>query len=149
MQLVKQALLAARLVAAVLFPAAQAEIFENLAFLASGVVSETLPFLRALKGRQAFVERPPVNGARFIGNQFEMQIDARKAGGKSFLRIAAGLAGRESKSRDFAAHANDHSGDCEQTEALEPLVAGTEPENGLKREMEGHGLAGKRKQTCA
>ena len=43
MQLVNEALLAARLVAAVLFPAAQAEIFENLAFLASGVVSETLP----------------------------------------------------------------------------------------------------------
>jgi len=62
-QLIELLLLAARLVAAVFFPTARAEILKNLAFLPGRVKRAALIFLRAFEGREAPVQLFAARGA--------------------------------------------------------------------------------------
>lgn len=131
-EFVERLLFSPRLFATIVFPAALAKVFENLALLPRHMVRESLFLLPTLEPFELSFKSLFSVSAEFFAHGFVMNLGAGHPGRETLLETLPRIPRLKFKQCDFPAHAHDQCGHCEQSKLLESFEARAELQNWLK-----------------
>ena len=149
MHFVDLLLFPAILLAAVLFPFAIAEIFEDFALLAGVQIDEPLLFVLLREVREARFEGLFAVRAEFFARRLQLKLDARQAGAEGLLQTAPRVRRFLLECGHFFPDPHHYGDEAQKAQAFEPLVTLAKLQYGLERKMEWHRLSGKREKLRA
>ncbi len=149
MHFVDLLLFPAILLAAVLFPFAIAEIFEDFALLPGVEIDEPLLFVLLREVREARFEGLFAVRAEFFARRLQLKLDARQAAAEGLLQTAPRVRRFLFEYRHFFPDPHHHGDEAQQAQAFESLVTLAKLQYGLQRKMKWHRLSGKREKLRA